>query len=57
MKGNTEIMKYLITRMNFKVIVFESPFGETDLLNRYIRGEDVNLNKAIFNIGFYHGIH
>lgn len=53
-KANTEIMKYLITHMNFKVIVFESPFGGTDLLNKYIRGEDVDLKQAIFNIGFYH---
>jgi erythromycin esterase len=53
-KGNTEIMKYLITHMNFKVIVFESAFGGTDLLNKYIRGEDVSLKQAVYNIGFFH---
>jgi len=52
MKGNTEIMKYLISYMNFKVIVFESAYGGTDLLNKYITGENVSINKAIYNIGF-----
>jgi len=51
-KGNTEIIKYLITHKNFKVVVFESQYGGTDLLNKYIKGEDVKLNSAIYNIGF-----
>jgi len=52
MKGHTEIIKYLISNMNFKVIVFESGYGGTDLLNKYITGENVSINKAIYNIGF-----
>lgn len=52
MKGNTEIMKYLISYMNFKVIVFESGYGGTNLLNKYITGDNVSINKAIYNIGF-----
>lgn len=39
---------------NFKVIVFESQYGGTDLLNKYIKGEDVSVIQAIYNIGFYH---
>lgn len=52
MKGNTEIMKYLISHMDFKVIVLESGYGGTDLLNKYITGENVSINQAIYNIGF-----
>lgn len=52
MKGNMEVMKYLITNMDFKVIVFETQFGCTDLINRYITGEEVSLNDAMYKLGF-----
>jgi len=47
LKGQTEIMKYLITNLNFKLIGFECNYGSFRLLNKYINGEYEDIDKAM----------
>jgi erythromycin esterase len=48
-----DLSRRLARERGFRLVMIEAGFGETLALDRYVRGEDVDVRKAVENLGYW----